>query len=225
MNLIPERNENQVIDSADLIKQLNWRYAVKKFDAHRKISPSDWAVLEESLVLTPSSFGLQPWKFFVVTKQELKDQLVAASWNQKQVAEASHLVVFAYKNDLNDNDVQRYINRIADVRGVPAESLAGYQKIMSGTIQKMKAADYLNHWAARQLYIALGNFMTSAALLGIDSCPMEGIEPAKYDEILGLTSLGYKAAFVATAGFRDPKDGYSTQAKVRFKREDVIAYL
>jgi len=122
---------NTVINS-QLIHQLNWRYATKKFDPASKISPENWATLEEALVLSPSSFGLQPWKFVVVTSRATREQLMPVSWGQRQIVDASHLVVFATKKSLCEADIDAHLNRVAQVRGVPRESLAAYRGATCG---------------------------------------------------------------------------------------------
>jgi len=209
------------ITHSALLRQLNWRYATKKFDTSRQISVEDWRALEEVLVLTPSSFGLQPWKFVVVTDPATRQQLLAHSWRQAQVVEASHLVVMAIKKDLGEPEIDRYLSRIAEVRGVSIESLAGFRRMLVGSLVPPKGFE-INEWATRQAYIALGNFMTAAAMLGIDTCPMEGIDPSKYDEVLGLAELGYATVVACPAGYRAQDDKYATIPKVRFKPEDVI---
>ncbi len=214
-----------LISTEMLVSQLRWRYAVKRFDPAKKISAEDWRALEEALVLTPSSYGLQPWKFFVITDQSLKDQLVPISWNQKQLAHCSHVVVFAIKTDLAAADIDRYLARMAEVHGVPVENLAGFRKLLISSFAPPPAEFNVNEWAIRQVYIALGNFMTSAAVLGIDTCPMEGIEPAKYDQLLGLPAKGYATAVVCVAGYRAADDKYAALPKVRFKHEDVVEHL
>jgi len=208
-----------------LLNQLRWRYATKQFNASQKISEADWRTLEESLVLAPSSFGLQPWRFIVVTDQATKDKLVPVSWGQRQVADASHVVVFAIKKNLGRTDVDRYLARMAEVRGVSSESLNGFRDVLLDFLAQPADKFDSNDWAARQVYIALGQFMTSAALLGIDTCPMEGIEPARYDEILGLAAEGYQAVVVATAGYRAATDKYATLPKVRFASDEVITHV
>jgi nitroreductase len=209
------------ITSAALLRQLNWRYATKKFDPTRKISAEDWDALEQVLVLTPSSYGLQPWKFVVVTNPELRQQLMGHSWRQSQVADASHLVVLAIKKDLGEPEIDRYLTRIAEVREVAMESLAGFRKMLMGSLVPPKGFD-INEWATRQAYIALGSFMTAAAVIGIDTCPMEGIDPAKYDHILGLSELGYATVVACPAGYRAPDDKNAAIPKVRYKTDDVI---
>ena len=210
------------VSNETLLQQLRWRYAVKKFDSARRISADDWHTLEQALVLTPSSFGLQPWRFVVITDQGTKDKLVPISWGQRQVAEASHVVVFSVRQPLTESDVDRHVARTAEVRGVPIESLAGFKKRLMKSLVPPPAEFDIHHWAGLQAYIALGNFMTAAAMLGIDTCPMEGIVPEKYDELLGLPSDGYGTVVVCVAGYRAADDKYATLPKVRFATEDVV---
>lgn len=206
---------------SELITALNWRYATKVFDPAKKIPADTWAALEESLVLTPSSFGLQPWKFIVIENQELREQLVPHSWRQRQVADCSHLVVMAVKKALSLDDIDAFITRMAEVRGGTADSLAGFRKMVAGTQEQ----GYMTQeWAKMQAYIALGQFMTACALLGIDTCPMEGFVAAKYDEILGLGAQGLTAAVLCPVGYRHPDDRYANLPKVRFKNSDVIEH-
>lgn len=205
-----------------LLHQLNWRYATKQFDPQRRISAEDWAALEEALVLTPSSFGLQPWKFVIVTDPAVKEKLVPVSWNQRQVADCSHLVVFAIKQNLTEADIDAHLDRVVAVRGLPRESLAGYRDMMMGMLFRSFDAAARSAWATRQAYIALGNFLNSAALLGIDACPMEGIEASKYDAILGLSPKGLSTVVAAAAGYRAASDKYAALKKVRFPKADVL---
>src|SRR5436305_7580093 len=109
-----------------VLDQLRWRYATKKFDPARTIPPDAWAALEQALVLTPSSYGLQPWKFFVVTDAAIKAQLPAHSWGQRQPADCSHMVVFALRANLGEADVDRHVARTAEVRSQPVESLGNF---------------------------------------------------------------------------------------------------
>lgn len=207
-----------------LVQQLKWRYATKKFDATKRIDPATWSALEEALVLSPSSYGLQPWKFLVVTDPALKAKLRPVSWNQAQVEDCSHHVVFLVKRDLGLPEIEHYVDRIAEVRGVSRESLAGYRGYMVSDLAEGPRAKTINEWAARQVYIALGNFMTAAAVLGVDTCPMEGLVPAKYDEILGLEDSGWATLCACPAGYRAADDKYADAPKVRFPREEVIEH-
>lgn len=218
-------NSAKPVSNETLIEQLHWRYAVKKFDPKRKIAVNDWQTLEQALVLTPSSFGLQPWKFVVITDQATKEKLVPISWNQRQVADASHVVVFAVKRPLTESDVDRHVSMTAEIQGKPVESLAGFRKMMMGSLVPPPPGFDVNHWASLQAYIALGNFMTSAAMLGIDTCPMEGIVPAKYDELLELPKEGLGTAVVCVAGYRADDDKYAKSPKVRFPAAEVIRHI
>lgn len=213
------------ITPENLLTQLNWRYATKQFDPQLKIAPQTWAALEETLLLTPSSFGLQPWKFLVVTDAATREQLVPVSWGQRQVADASHLVVFAVKRNFGEADIDAYLNRIVDVRGTSRESLSGYRGMMVGNLIQNRDEAGRKNWATNQTYIALGNFLTSAALLGVDACPLEGIEPLKYDELLGLKEQGLMTVVAAAAGYRAAGDKYASARKVRFPKSAVLAEI
>lgn len=214
-----------VVSSEQVLQQLHWRYATKKFDATKKIPEDVWKTLEKSLVLAPSSFGLQPWKFIVVSNPEIREQLVEHSWGQTQVVDASHLVVLAIKKDVNAADVDRYVQHMSEVRQVTVDALQGLANVIKGFLASPPYPINLNEWSARQVYIALGQFMTSAAMLGIDTCPMEGFNPAKYDEVLGLAEQGYAAVVVCPAGYRAPDDKYAVMPKVRYPSEDVVQYI
>ncbi len=208
-----------------LIDQLHWRYATKQYDPDRKISAADWATLEQALVLSPSSLGLQPWTFLVVDDPAVRARLQAASYGQPQIVEASHLVVFAAKVNLSEADVEAYLRRMAEVRQIPVGSLDGLRQMAVGSIVHGLTPDQRRTWAVNQTYLALGNLITSAALLGIDATPMEGFERARYDEILGLGERGLAASVVAAVGYRARTDKYATFPKVRFAREEVVQHV
>ncbi len=209
------------ISRNQLLEQLNWRYATKQFDPQRRISPQDWSVLEQSLMLTPSSFGLQPWKIILVTDPEIRRQLLPKSYAQKQVVDASHLVVFAIKTEIGERDIDEYLDRITEVRSVSRESLTGFRDVLIGGILRGLDETARRAWAARQAYIAVGNFLNSAAMLGIDSCPMEGFQSDEFDKILNLDAQGLHAV-VMVAAYRALEDKYSAMKKVRLPKEKVL---
>jgi nitroreductase len=213
------------IDRSQLIDQLNWRYATKQYDRTRRIVAADWATLEDALVLSPSSLGLQPWVFVVVEDPAVRAQLMLASYGQPQIVDASHLVVFATKANLNDADVDAHVRRTAEVRGIPVESLAGLRAMASRSIVQGMSETERRSWAVNQTYLALGNLITSAALLGIDATPMEGIEKSRYDDLLGLKRRGLTTSVVAALGYRASGDKYATTPKVRFAREQVVQHV
>lgn len=206
----------------NLLETLKWRYAVKKFDATKKIASAEWDKLEQALVLSPSSFGLQPWHFFVITNSQLRERLKVQSWNQAQVTDASHFVVFTMKRDLGKKEIAAYLDDLCQTRGLPREAMSGYEDVMIANLVDGPRAKQINEWTARQVYIALGNFMTSAAVLGIDTCPLEGIDPEQYDVILGLKEKGLSTLVCCAAGYRSADDGYAQAKKVRFPKAKVI---
>lgn len=206
----------------ELITTMNWRYAVKKFDSQRKIDEQTWNALQECLILTPSSYGLQPWKFHIVTNAELKQKLTQQSWKQKQVEDCSHVVVFTAKKSIDEAYIQSFIQSITTTRGVAAETLEGYKKMMNSDLVSGARSKWINEWAARQVYIALGNFMTAAAILGVDTCPMEGIIPSEYDKLLQLEGTGYQTIVACVAGYRSADDQYQKAPKVRFSASEMI---
>ena len=210
------------LSPAEVLQQLQWRYAVKSFDSSKKIPADAWQVLEQSLVLAPSSFGLQPWKFITVTDNNLREQLRAASWNQSQVVEADRYVVFAALRTTTEDDVDRFMQRTSEVRGMSVESMAGYRNVIADFLVSGWAANDLFGWNARQTYIALGQFMTAAAAMGIDTCPMEGIDMFGYDELLNLKDTRYATLCACAVGYRAADDKYGAAPKVRYPLDEVI---
>lgn len=213
------------LDPEALIGSLSWRCATKQFDPSKKIPAPVWETLEKALILTPSSYGLQPWHFFIVTDPKLKAALRPHSWDQPQVTDCSHHVVFAARRDIDAAFVEKYLARISEVRGVSVESLGFFREMIASDLLNGPRSNEVQEWAARQVYIALGNFITSAALLGVDTCPMEGIDPAKYDEILGLPEKGFHAVVACPAGYRAAGDKYANLPKVRFPHADLLEIL
>ncbi len=213
------------ISTETLLSKLQWRYATKAFDPAKKIAAVDWSALEETLVLSPSSYGMQPYRFLVITDAATREKLVPASWNQRQPADCSHYVVFAVRTANTAADVDEYIARIAEVRGGNVQDLAGFKKMLTADVVDGERGKAAAEWAARQGYIALGNFMTAAALLSIDTCPMEGFVPSQYDEILGLREKGLTAAVACAAGYRSGDDKYAALPKVRFPAEKLIVRI
>lgn len=209
---------------ADLLSALNWRYACKVFDPTKKIPAETWAALEQTLVLTPSSFGLQPWKFLVIDDAELREMLVPHAWRQRQVADASHLVIMTVPKAVSEDYIDANIMRMAEVRGGTPDALIGFRKMVAGFRADLEAKGGLEQWAKLQAYIALGQFMLAAAMLGLDTCPMEGFEPAKFDEVLGLDAQGWTAAVLCPVGYRHADDRYAALPKVRFESKDVIEH-
>jgi nitroreductase len=213
------------LTGSQLLESLEWRYATKKFDNTKKIDADTWNALEKTLILTPSSYGAMPYKFIIVQTQAIKDQLTAASYGQAQVSDCSHHVVFVAKEKMDADHLRKYVEQMASVRGIKADDLAGYEKMMVGNLVDKMSAEQSFKWASNQAYIALGNFMTAAAVLGVDACPFEGINPLKYDEILGLSGSGWKTVCACPTGYRATDDKYADAKKVRFDAKDLIIHM
>lgn len=205
-----------------VLAQLEWRYAAKKFDAAKKVPAQTWQALEQALVLAPSSFGLQPWRFLVIEDTGLRAELRKASWGQAQVTDADRYVVFTALRTTTDEDVDRFMQRTAEVRGTPVEAMAGYRNVIADFLVKGWAAKDLFGWNARQAYIALGQFMTAAAAMGVDTCPMEGIDMTAYDELLGLNGTRYATLCACAVGYRAADDKYASAPKVRYAPDELI---
>lgn len=212
------------ITTEQLLASLRWRYATKQFDASRKIPAETWAALEESLVLTPSSFGLQPWKFLIVETPAVRAKLLPDSWNQAQVTDASHFVVLTARTDLTTADIDAWVSRLSEIQGRPADALAPMKGMIVGFAETMSEEER-HSWNVRQVYIALGQLMASAAALGIDACPMEGISKTAYDRILGLENSGYATVVACALGYRADTDKYATAPKARFDASRVIQHV
>jgi len=211
--------------NTQLLAALNWRYATKVFDAAQKIPTDTWQTLEQALVLTPTSYGLQPYQFLVIANPAKRAELLPHSWNQKQVVDASHFVVFTARTEMTEADVNKLIARISSVRGVPAESMTPYWNMMIGNVVNGPRGKAAHEWATRQAYIALGNLMTCAAVLGVDACPMEGLNPVEYDRILNLNGSGYATVVACALGYRAAGDKYASLAKVRYEAKDLVKHI
>jgi nitroreductase len=204
---------------------LHWRYATKVFDAAKKIPAETWETLGQSLVLTPTSYGLQPYKFLVIGNPAKRAELLPHSWGQKQVVDCSHFVVFTARTEMKEADVDKLIRRTTDLRKLPADALNAYRGMMLGDVVNGPRGKIAHEWATRQTYIALGNLMTCAAVLGVDACPMEGLNPVEYDRILNLNDSGYATVVACALGYRAAGDKYANLAKVRFETKELIQQI
>jgi nitroreductase len=212
------------VDNEVLFNQMNWRYACKKFDPSKKIRESDWNILAETLRHSASSYGLQPWKFMIVQNTELRNKLLPLSWGQTPVTDASHFIVLTYKEKMDEAYITKFLEQNAKVRGVDVSTMDGYKGMMVGDLVKGPRAEVINWWAQRQTYIAMGSFLTTASLMEIDTLPMEGLDPAGYDKVLGLEGSGYKTVAAIACGYRAEDDKYQFAKKVRFEMNDVVVY-
>jgi nitroreductase len=215
-------DSTETVSDKTLIDRLEWRYATKRFDPAKKIPAHTWNTIQEAMRLAPSSYGIQPWKFIVVSDPAVREKIKAAAWNQPQITEASELVVFAIKKHLSAGDIDAYLKQASRVQNVPLDALTGYRGMMIGDLIQGPRSITVNFWSYRQVYIALGFALSAAAMLGIDACPMEGFDPAKVDDVLSLCEKGLASAVIATFGYRSPEDKLSAAPKVRFPAEEVF---
>lgn len=203
------------------IKNLNWRYATKSYDATKKLTTEQQGLIKEALRLAPSSFGLQPYKFIHVTDPAIRTQLRAAAWNQEQITDASDLFVLASLRSIDESYIDSYFALTAQTRNVPVEALNGYRDMIVGSVMGKPEADRLE-WMKHQTYIPLGMALSVAAENEIDTTPMEGFDSAAFDTILGLEALNLTACLVLAAGFRSSEDHHQNDAKVRFSESDLF---
>ena len=207
----------------DTLETRNWRYATKKFDRDKKISRVDLATLLEAVRLSPSSYGLQPYRIIVVNNTQIRKKLRHASWDQSQIEDASHLIVFAHERDFGEELVDNYIQKTMAARDLKIEQVQGYADFMKSKLLPMTQIEK-SQWTAKQAYLALGNVMQAAAELKIDTCPMEGIVPEKYNHILGLGEK-LNTAVVLTVGYRSMEDQTQHLPKVRKSKEDLFTFI
>ncbi len=208
----------------NIIDSLNWRYATKKFDSEKLISNDKLNLLKEAFSLTPTSYGLQPVKLVVVQNKELQKELVPHSYNQGQVGQASHLLIICTENIIDEAYIRAYFENEKTVRGTTDDTVNAFRSYLIETFSSMTTKD-IKDWATKQAYITLGNLLTVCAVEKIDSCPMEGFLPEKYNDILDLTNKGLSAVLVLPIGVRADDDIFSEFKKVRKNIEQNVITL
>ena len=209
---------------SNFIKNANWRYATKKFDTTKKVSNEDLEILKEAIRLSASSYGLQPYKVLIIDNPELRAQLQPAAWGQSQIVDASQLLIFANITNFGDAEIDAFIKNLTETRGIPVEAVQGYADFMKSKISILPV-DKRNIWTSKQTYLAMGNLLNAAADLNVDVTPMEGFEPEKVNEILGLDKLGLNASLIATVGYRHNEDDTQHYVKVRKSNEELFINL
>jgi nitroreductase len=209
---------------SNFIKNANWRYATKKFDASKKVSAEDLTTLKEAIRLSASSYGLQPYKVIFVENPELRAQLQPSAWGQSQIVDASQLIVFANITNIGENEIDAYFKSLTETRGIPMDAVQGYSDFMKSKITTLPL-EVRNTWTSKQTYLALGNLLNAASELNIDVTPMEGFDAAQFNEILGLDKLGLNASVVATVGYRHAEDDTQHYTKVRKSNEELFIKL
>lgn len=196
------------------IKQLQWRYATKKFDASKTLPKEKIDVLKQAFNLTATSFGLQTLKLLVIENKEQRAPLLQHSYNQKQVVDASHLLVICIQENIEVSDINAYYKNIKAIRNTPDSILNPYKNDLIEMMDR-KTIEERQQWSKNQAYIALGNLMTVCAIEGIDACPMEGFNPKAYNNHLNLNQLELKSVLLLPVGYRADNDMFATLKKVR----------
>jgi nitroreductase len=208
----------------NFIENAKWRYATKKYDSNKKVSEKDIDYLKEAINLTATSYGLQPFKVLIIENPEIRKQLQPASWGQSQIVDASHLFVFVNVINPGEKEIDSYVENIAKVRETSVESLQGFANYVKGSVGKF-STEQKAIWTSKQTYLALGNLLNAAAELKIDATPIEGFEPEKYNEILGLSQKGLHASLVATVGYRSEEDKNQHLKKVRKPLDELFEVI
>jgi len=205
----------------NIINSLEWRYAIKKFDSAKKLSNQQIKTLKKAFNLTPTSFGLQPIKMIVIENKELQEKFVELSYFQRQVADASHLLIICIKNDTTSEDINSYFNLEKETRNIEESAISNFRKQLL-EMYKNKTIEERNLSAIYQAYIALGNLMTVCAIEKIDACPIEGFIPIKVDELLNLKELNLSSVLLLPVGYRDENDIMNSMKKVRKPLNEVV---
>lgn len=205
---------NLEVKNENYIENLNWRYATKQFDPSKKISETTEKKLLESLKLSASSYGLQPYEILIVKDEEVRNQLKAAAWNQSQITDSSFLIIFANYRKITSQHLEDYLNNISETRNIPREKLKGMEDMISNTVLSF-GEQQQQIWASKQTYIALGNLLSAAAEFRVDTCPMEGFDNREFDKILGLEKKNLTTSVIAAVGIRSSEDAMQHLEKVR----------
>ena len=208
----------------EIIKALNWRYAVKVFNPEKNVSEDDLHTILESARLSPSANGSEMWKFIVVQNKEIRQKLREAGDNQPKITEASHLIVLAYRTDIEASLAKERVDRTAKIQNQDPKDLEGLKTSLEKTVARKAKDGTLEAWVAHQAYIPLGIMLETAALLHIDAGPMEGFTPEKVDEVLGLKEKNLRSITMLALGYRG-EDPASARPKVRRAFNEVIEFV
>lgn len=206
---------------SDIIKQLEWRYAVKKFNEAQLLSDDKIQTLKNAFNLTATSYGLQPITLVVIKNKALQKELVPHSFGQPQVAQASHILIICIENEVDVEYIENYFKQIKKVRGTSDEILNPFKEAMVANFSK-KEIQEIKDWSKNQAYLAMGNLLTVCAIEEIDSCPMEGFLPGAYDDVLELNKRGLTSVLVLPVGYRAEDDMFSILKKVRKDMDESI---
>ncbi|WP_378187608.1 NAD(P)H-dependent oxidoreductase [Aquimarina sp. W85] len=207
----------------NIIESLQWRYATKKFDPSRILSNDKINVLAQAFNLTATSYGLQPLRLVIVRDKNLQQELTLHSWNQSQIADASHVLIVCIENNVEEKFITKYFDNVRAIRNTDSKILDPFKNQLLNSFSN-KSKDEIKNWATKQAYLAMGNLLTVCAAEQIDACPMEGFIPNKYDELLELQKIGLSSVLVLPVGYRASDDMFSNFKKVRRAIDETVIY-
>lgn len=222
--ILQEYKSEKINMHSETLKKLNWRYATKRFDSSKILSPQKLDILKEAFNLTATSYGLQPVKLVIVSDQNLKDRLMPLTYNQPQVRDASHVLVLCVEIEINEDFIIEHFKRVEDIRKTSREILQKFEDNLVRTFSDKEKTE-IKEWMINQLYLSLGALLTVCAMENIDSCPMEGFQPDEYDRLLGLDKMGLQSVIVLPVGYRDESDFFLSLKKVRRGVEELVIEL
>ena len=205
----------------NIIDQLKWRYATKKFDTSLELSEEKIKTLKQAFNLTATSFGLQTISLLVVKSKAIRQNLVPHAYYQKQVLDASHLLVICIQDNITNTDVESHFNNVKDIRATSETILEPFKKDLKAMMED-KTLEERQEWSTKQAYIVLGNLMTVCAVEEIDACPMEGFNPEAFDDVLNLKEKNLKSVLLLPVGFRADDDKFAAFKKVRKQLNDAV---
>lgn len=205
----------------NVIEHLKWRYATKKFDSSKKLSEKKVNLLKEAFNLTPTSYGLQPIKLLVISNKKIQEKIREHSFNQRQVADASHLLIICAKNNITEKDINAYFDLEIEIRKTAPEIVNKFRQQLINILQN-KTTEERKSMATKQAYIALGNLITVCALEKIDTCPMEGFNALEVDKLLNLPSQNLSSVLLLPVGYRAEGDFMSKLQKVRKPLQETV---
>lgn len=208
----------------NIIDSLQWRYATKNFDPNSYVSADKLETIKQAFNLTATSYGLQPIKLIVIKDKELQKDLVQYSMNQKQVAQASHVLVFCTINTIDEAYIEEYFKCVKTLRNTPDAILDPFKNYLINDFEN-KTKDEIINWSIKQAYLAMGNLLTVCAVEKIDACPMEGFNPKAYDRVLNLKDHGLSSVLVMPIGYRSEDDMFAGLKKVRKELENSVISL
>ena len=207
-----------------LVEDLQWRYATKKYDSKKSVSDDDISIIKQVLQLVPTSYGLQPLKFLFIENTEIRTQLLAHSFGQQSIVDASHLLVICSYKDIETKNIDSYIKNTSRTREIELKKISGFGTFLKNYFEKMSLEE-ISEWTARQGYIALGFLMQTCAALRIDATPMEGFDPSGYSEVLKLAEQNLNATLVVPFGYRHEEDANQYLQKVRRSEKELFAVV